>query len=62
MSMRICTLATHLRAEDAHTLIEFLDQLRDVIARVYGPEIMAMMQQVQGASEVVSEADTDVPF
>ena len=62
MSMRVNTIVTHLRAEDAYTLIEFLDQLRDELARTYGPEIMAMMQQVQATREAASSADTDVPF
>lgn len=31
MSMRVCSIVTHLRADEALTLIEFLDQLRDVL-------------------------------
>ena len=62
MSMRVSTIVTHLRAEDAYTLIEFLDQLRDELARTYGPEITTMMQQVQAMGESDSTTDTDVPF
>lgn len=61
MSMRVNTIITHLRAEDAVTLIEFLDHLRDVLARTYGPEIMAMMQQVGSEHDAQGE-DADVPF
>lgn len=62
MSMRVNTVITHLRAEDAVTLIEFLDQLRDVLARTYGPEIMAMMQQVAAQMEAAQGPNEDVPF
>lgn len=36
---------THLRADEALTLIEFLDQLRDVLMHTYGDEVKAMLQQ-----------------
>lgn len=62
MSMRVNTIITHLRAEDALTLIEFLEQLHDVLARTYGPEIMAMMQQVGAQTEAAQGLDEDVPF
>lgn len=45
MSMRIHKLTTHLQPEEAYTLIEFLDQLRDVLMQTYGEEIMAMLQE-----------------
>jgi membrane peptidoglycan carboxypeptidase len=62
MSMRVNTIITHLRAEDAFTLIEFLDQLRDVLARTYGPDMTAMMQQVKAQQEVAQASDADVQF
>lgn len=62
MNMRVNTVITHLRAEDAVTLIEFLDQLREVLARTYGPDIVAMMQQVDAQMEAAQGADQDVPF
>ena len=46
MSMRIHTIVTHLRPDDAHTLIEFLDQLRAVLMQTYGPDIEAMAAAV----------------
>lgn len=45
MSLRVNTLVTYLRAEDALTLIEFLDQLRDMLMRTYGEEIRAMLHE-----------------
>jgi hypothetical protein len=62
MNMRVNTVITHLSTEDALTLIEFLDQLREVLARTHGPEIMAMMQQVGAQMEALQGADDDVPF
>jgi membrane peptidoglycan carboxypeptidase len=62
MSMRVNTIITHLRAEDAFTLIEFLDQLRDVLARTYGPDMTAMMQQVKAQQEAAQAEDADVQF
>ncbi len=62
MNMRVNTIITHLRAEDALTLIEFLEQLRDVLAQTYGPNIMAMMQQVSAQMEAAQGPDEDVPF
>jgi hypothetical protein len=63
MSMRVNTIITHLRAEDAITLIEFLDQLREVLARTYGREIMDLMQRVGAQQEAAqSPDDADVPF
>jgi hypothetical protein len=44
MSMRANTIVTHLRPEDALTLIEFLDQVRDVLVHTYGDEVKAMQQ------------------
>ena len=44
MSMRVNTIITHLRPEEAMTLIEFLDQLREVLMQTYGDEVTAMLQ------------------
>jgi hypothetical protein len=62
MNMRVNTVITHLRAEDAITLIEFLDHLRDVLARTYGPDIMAMMQHVGAQQQAAQSSNEDVPF
>lgn len=61
MSMRINTIVTHLRPDDAHTLIEFLDQLRTVLMQTYGCEIEAMLQECC-TQHAGSADDDDVPF
>lgn len=50
MSMRINTLVTHLRAEDALTLIEFLDQLRELLIQTYGDEIKTLLQDASSST------------
>jgi hypothetical protein len=45
MNMRIHKLITYLQPEDAYAIIEFLDQLRDMLMQSYGVEIRSMMQE-----------------
>ena len=45
MSMRTHRLTTYLRAEEACSLIEFLDQLRVMLLETYSDDITAMLQQ-----------------
>ena len=45
MSMRVHKLTTYLRAEEVYTIIEFLNQLRDMLMRTYGDEIRTMLQE-----------------
>jgi len=35
MSMRVNTIVTYLRPEDAYTLIEFLDQAPDMLMQIF---------------------------
>jgi len=51
MSMHTHRLTTYLRAEDAFTLIEFLDQVRDMLLETYGDDITAMLQQAGGPQQ-----------
>lgn len=61
MSMRINTIDTHLRPDDALTLIEFLDQLRMVLTQTYGRDIETMLQEC--CTQYTGSADDDdVPF
>jgi len=62
MSMRVNTLVTHLRAEDAHTLIEFLDQVRDMLVQTYGADIRAMPQEAATARQTRCADRKDEPF
>lgn len=45
MTMRVHKITTHLRAEDAYMLIEYLDQLRDGLMEAYGDEITALLRE-----------------
>lgn len=45
MTLRIHKIATYLRADEAYTLIEFLDQLREVLMETYGDEIADMLRE-----------------
>ena len=45
MTMRVSKLTTHLRPEDAYTIVEFLDQLREMLMQTYGDEIVALLQE-----------------
>jgi len=61
MSMRVNKIVTYLRPEDAYTLIEFLDQLRDMLMASYGDEVRTMLQQAtpRQGSEIPSMGDDD---
>lgn len=60
MSTRIHTLATHLRPDEAFTLIEFLDQLRDVLMDTYDGDIGVMLRQASAPpTSVEIDADGD---
>ena len=61
MTMRINTIVTHLRAEDALTLIEFLDQLRELLIQTYGDEIKTMLQ-VAASPTPGAGVDDDLTF
>lgn len=57
MSLRITQLITHLQPEDAYTLIESLEQLRNALMQTYGDDIRAMLQEA--ASQ---DRNEDEPF
>ena len=44
MTMRFTQLTTYWNPEEAHTVIEFLDSLRDLLWATYGDEIIAMLK------------------
>lgn len=44
MTMRLTQLTTHWTADEAHTVIEFLDRLRDTLWATYGDEIIEMLK------------------
>lgn len=47
MNMRVHRLVTYMQAEEAYTLVEFLDQLRATLMQAYGDEITCMLQQTE---------------
>lgn len=62
MTMRVNTIVTHLRPEDAYTLIEFLDQLRDMLMQTYGDEMKTMLQEASQPEPGGLDAHGDDPF
>lgn len=52
MSMRIDKLTTYLRPEDAYTVIEFLDQMRDRLLQTYGDDIRAMLREASQSNPI----------
>lgn len=62
MSMHIHKLATHLQPEEASTLIEFLDQLREVLMRAYGDDITTMLRQASGSQTSRDWSEEEEPF
>ncbi len=67
MSMKVTRLYTHWTAEEAHTVIEFLDILRDQLWETYGDAVVDMMRdasanQTQHENQVAFEFDDDIEF
>ena len=65
--MKITQLRTYWDAGEAHVMIEFLDELRDLLWAVYGQDIIAM--HVEDADnengttvEVHDDRQTDLEF
>ncbi|BBB62222.1 hypothetical protein UNDKW_5966 (plasmid) [Undibacterium sp. KW1] len=62
MSMRIHKLNTYLRPEDAYTIVEFLDQVRDMLMQAYGDDIKIMLQEASQHNPIQRESDDDESF
>ena len=45
MIMRVNKIVTHLQPGEAYMLVEFLDQLREVLMQTYGDDITTMLQE-----------------
>ena len=56
-SMRTHRLTTYLQAEQACTLIEFLDQVRDMLLETYGDDITTMLQQESAQQQQLEPRD-----
>jgi hypothetical protein len=61
MPMKITRLTTHWDPGEAHTIVEFLDRLRDELWETYGDEIITLLQQA-AVSHQLDEHQTKLPF
>ena len=60
MTMRITRLTTYWNAEQAETVITFLDELKDLLWEVYGEEITDMRRRASESD--TSDFDDDIDF
>jgi len=61
MSMKVTRLYTHCSPAEAHTIIEFLDLLRDQLWEVYGDQIVSHLQDVDEPHTEL-ELDDNIEF
>ncbi len=61
MTMKITRLYTYWEAADAHTVIEFLDVLRDQLWEIYGDQIGDLLRE-PSITQVVNEHQGELPF
>jgi len=61
MIMRVNKIVTHFGPGDAYAIIEFIDQLRDMLLQAYGDDIRVMLQEAS-AQKPSGEVDEDVTF
>jgi hypothetical protein len=59
MTMKFTQLTTYWNAEEAHSVIEFLDSLRDLLWATYGDEIIAMLKAASENNSDSDESDTE---
>lgn len=62
MTMRVHTVITHCRAEEAMTLIEFIDQLRAMLIETYGDDIRALLQETSQREQREGDAGDEETF
>jgi len=61
MSMKVTRLYTHWTPEEAHTIIEFLDRLRDQLCDIYGDQIVSLLREAC-VSQDIDERQTELEF
>jgi len=49
--MRLSQLRTHWTADDAHLILSFLDELKDVVWATYGAEIIEQQRKNQTTTD-----------
>ena len=62
MIMRVNKIVTHLQPGEAYTLVEFLDQLREVLMQTYGDDIVTILQEASQNDSSVDYGEEDQPF
>lgn len=66
--MKLSYLKTHWTPEEAHTILTFLDDVRDVLWRTYRDEIVEYYQQQyspdqwQDEKAMIDWKDDNIPF
>ena len=61
MSMKVTRLYTHWTPEEARTIIEFLDRLRDQLCDIYGDQIISLLSEAC-VSQDIDELQADLEF
>ncbi len=61
MAMKITRLYTHWEAAEAHTVIEFLDVLRDQLWELYGDQLVDLLREAS-VTQVVNERQRELAF
>jgi hypothetical protein len=59
--MKVTRLYTHWTPEEAHTIIEFLDRLRDQLCDIYGDQIVSLLREAC-VSQDIDERQTELEF
>ena len=61
MSMKTTQLHTHWSAEEAHSVIEFLEVLREQLWEIYGDTVVDMLREAS-ADKAWQEAQVEFEF
>ena len=61
MPMKIMKLPAYWDAADAQLIINFIDELRDLLVDTYGDEIVELHRRL-AQDNTVNESQTDLPF
>ena len=61
MSMKVTRLYTYWDAGQAHTVLAFLDELRDRLCEIYGDQILEMLREAP-TQPAPAEQQTELDF
>lgn len=61
MSMKVTRLYTHWSPAEAHTIIEFLDHLRNQLCDIYGDQVIRILHEAS-VSQDVDERQVKLEF